>query len=130
MRLAGSSRAGSFLPAIPGGGGRLWSELMVPWGELGKAGLLPSLYPLVVKGGVRQKGPAGDPAWPTYVFCLEAEIGLAQVKVSQRSRSFGTLGCSMNELTVYWCKDKEVGSNFLSIITGQRHILQVEDNLN
>ena len=36
----------------------------------------------------------------------------------------------MNELTAYWCKDKKVGSNFLSIITGQRHILQVEDNLN
>lgn len=36
----------------------------------------------------------------------------------------------MNELTAYWCKDKEVGSNFLSIITGQRHILQVKDNLN
>jgi hypothetical protein len=38
------------------------------------------LQPLVVKGGVRQKGPAGDPAWSTShmtVFCVEAEIGLA-----------------------------------------------------
>ena len=69
--LAGSSRAGSFFPAIPGGGGRLWPELMVPWGKLGKAGLLPSLQQLVVKGSVRQMGPAGDPAWPTH-GCLSS----------------------------------------------------------
>ena len=36
----------------------------------------------------------------------------------------------MNELTAYWCRDKEVGSYFISIITGQRHIMQVEVNLN
>jgi hypothetical protein len=58
--------------------------------------------------------------WLSFVW----RLGLAwppalqtQVKVSQRSRSSCTLGCSINELTASWCKDKEVGFNFLSIIT-------------
>ena len=62
--------------ATPGGGVRLWPELMVSWGELGKAGLPHSLQPLVVMGDVCPQmfvRPDGDPAWPTY-DCLSSGV--------------------------------------------------------